>query len=363
MTVRLRRLVALSMALTALLSGACPLTASPRTEVSGDVDVTFAYDDGRSATVPVDANLYLLSSLFNVQVENAKPGQFESPWTFYLSWQVTALDRFPVDSSGVEIDPYRYWVRYIGRRTETTLGMQKMVIGHARYLRPLQLFDAINPDDITKKTPGTKAVVVKAFPTTALQIHAWAVDNETASSHPHGGGRVNRVWDGGEAGLTFHHWEPDGAHVAEDVLGLDLFADVEVGLWLEHASHAPRDGPDWQQTTLGMDYTLPRIGNGLHLGLEHMVTTNGGWAQLDRATAFFLDTPLNDGDTLYASWRQDHGLGLRALNLRIIRDLSGSTTAELGFDWTNKDPDELVSPTGQRLPLRTGVSLRFVYSF
>jgi len=335
--------------------------AATKSELTGEVDLSLLTNGVRSQQVDGDPNLWVFSTLLSLEIERETKA-FEAPWTFYVSYQMTALDRFPVDRTGAEFDAYRYWVRHLGRRSEVVLGMQKMVFGHARFLRPLQLFDDLDPNDMTKKTAGTKALQCKVFPRGDVQVFTWLVDNETSSSDMHWGGRVNDVWDGGEWAFTFHRWKPDGSRVGEDVYGLDVFADVDIGLWFEHATHDVVLGSDWNQTTLGMDYTFPRVGYGLHVGLEHMVTSDSGFAELNRTSALFFDTRLNDRDTLFGSYRVDRAFDLRSVNLRVVRDLSGCLNGEVGFDWVNRTIDDfgILGPT---LPLRRGVSLRFVYTF
>ena len=338
--------IALSITICLLL----PTFAAAKTQstFSGDIDFSFLYNK-----LAEDQNLYLFSSLLNLEVEKD-----ESPWTFYISYQLTT-----VEDEGTDLDPYRYWARYTNDKAEVRLGMQKIVFGHTRYLRPLRLFDTINPNDFLKKTAGTKSLQLKLFPREDLQIRTWTIYNELEREDLHFGGRVNKVFQGGEAAFTFHHWEPDLNRLEEDIIGFDFFADVKIGLWLEHATHHVKEAADYSQTTLGVDYTWPRIGNGLHASVEHMVTTDGDYAQTNRTSAFFFDTRLNDEDTLYGSYLYDHFLDVRFINMRVIRDVNERVNAELGFDWVDKDPDELPPVTGQVIPLRKGVTLRAVYSF
>ena len=334
-------------------------------EFSGDIDVAFAFNSSRSNVIDIDPNLYLFSSLVNLELtpmtnsENA----VESPWTVYLSYQLTALDRFPVDSSGAECDPYRYWARYVSETCEIKAGMQKMAYGHCRYLRPLQLFDTINPNDYTKKTPGTKALVFKGYPRNDIQSYMWMVHNDTTTRDSHYGGRINKVLEGIELAFTYHHWEEDGERLKERIYGFDMFADVEIGLWLEHATHKMDSLSDYNQTAFGADYTFPNCLNGLHLSIEHMLTTDGSYRTITNSTAMFFDTQLNDEDTLFASFLYEQTLEMKSVNLRINRDLSDTTTGVLSLDWSNTDIDDIYYEYNRLVPIQKGISIRFVYSF
>ena len=331
-------------------------------EFTGEVDFAFSYNDLRSQRQKVDPNSYLLSTLLNLEIERESEDG-DSPWTFYVSYQLTALDRYPVDFTGVDVSPYRYWARHIGKKHELRLGMQKIVFGPARYLRPLRLFDNINPNDFTKKTPGTKSLMGKYFPREDLQVQSWVLYNEFDSSEYHFGGRVNKVTSRGEFAFTYHDWQPDFGRVEEQIFGFDFSADIEIGLWLEHASHNVAQGQDFNQTTIGLDYTFPHVGNGLHVSFEHMVTTDGDYAHLNRNSALFFDTRLNDEDTLYLAYVREHLLDINTVNLRLIRDISEEMSGELGFDWVDKEIDELPVIPNQTIPLREGVTLRLVYNF
>ena len=106
----------------------------------------------------------------------------------------------------------------------------------------------------------------------------------------------------GELGVTYHHrpgYEggkiPDNSGTPfvhqssqEDRYGVDLRADIFLGLWVEAVAAKSSGGDpnyriDHSVYMIGGDYTLP-IGNGLYLLAEHM---------FDRVESKFLETQFN----------------------------------------------------------------------
>lgn len=353
-------LVFLAALLLVLLSRPCLGSGDWRPSFSADVDTSQYWLDLESPRIPLDRHRTNLRVLPRVSLRDE--GEDPSPWDFHLSVQAFALDSLPPGRGGMDVDPYRYWARYGRGRIDLRLGLQKIVFGHAKYLRPLALFDRIDPTDFSRRTPGVKAARLRFFPRREQEVTSWWIHNQAEPSRPHLGGRLVRTVPGGEAALTYHRWQADGARVPETVLGLDAFADLTVGLWLEHATHLPDTGPERHRTTLGVDYTFPGVGNGLHVGLEYLRTQQQGQGPEERSTVIFLDTRLTLEDTLYLAFLQEAHLGLAGYNLRWIRDLGDRWNGELSFNWVAADLDELVARQ-PFLPFSRGMGIRFFYAF
>ncbi|MBT3217248.1 MAG: hypothetical protein HOD97_03910 [Candidatus Marinimicrobia bacterium] len=192
---------------------------------------------------------------------------------------------------------HRLWARYSSEKLEARLGLQKIVFGPSQILRTLSWFDTIDLKDPTNQTDGVEAFRLKWFPSNAISIWSWAIQNEqdTVSF----GGRVELSSFLGELGFTFHS---DPSETVQQVgqlgfmiserhqrFAFDIRHDGFVGSWLETA-FITSENTDIKMATIGADYTVP-ISNGLLIMTESMFVKN---AESDDQTftAFMAMLPL-----------------------------------------------------------------------
>ncbi|MCK5686912.1 hypothetical protein KAJ27_22425 [bacterium] len=333
-----------------------PALYSKKLEISGDIDFSYTnlYANYDLAGESLDKFYY--ETIVNMELKT-------SPVDYFYSTRINTFDSLGDDQNGVRILPYRYWARYTGKKSEIRLGLQKMVFGPGKILRPLALFDSIDPSDSSKKTGGQKALRFSYFPDTETTLQTWVIKNDAESSKIHYGGRYNSVIKRGEASLVYQHWENDFLHVKEDIIGCDLFLDITIGFWIEHASHLVDGTANYNLSTLGIDYTFQSIGNGLHIGIEHMINTDSGFEVQDSYTSLFWDIPLNDSRSIY-------GIGIYAekshttgVIIQMRENVNDRLDAEIGFNWVNKLPDFASLASGSPFLLDRRVTFRLVYSF
>ncbi|MFC1742793.1 hypothetical protein ACFL35_02280 [Candidatus Riflebacteria bacterium] len=358
----IRKIKWLTAVILFLIFSAIQLFAKPELQFKGEIDFTFSHVLFHSELPDFKKNLRLVNTILDLDIKDII--NKDTPFDAFVSYQLRALDSLSTNKSGIQIEPYRYWFRYFRENYELRLGMQKLVFGHARVLRPLALFDSIDPTDYTKKTSGQKAFRLKYFPRKNLELHGWTIHNDENSEKYHYGGRINRVFGNGEIAATFQHWNREqNTKVNEDIWGFDLFLDIEVGFWIEHASHLYENIKDLHLTTTGIDYTFPGIGNGLHVGIEHLLQSSGNRYKMEsQTTSIFWDIPLTDETTFFGIYFYENSMQTQALNLRLMQDLSDNLNGALSINWVNKNLGELTTP-GNLLPFQKDISIRLVYSF
>jgi len=255
-----------------------------------------------------------------------------------LALRADMLDAAPALDDDLRIDPYRYWFRLSRPGFELRGGLQKITFGHCLVFRPLALFDDISFLDYTRKTSGQRGLRLRIFPRAGTEIQAWALHNRMDSASPHSGFRINQVFDGGEVGFTFHKRQGPADlmlnQFPEKILGFDFFLDIGPGLWGEYACHKDTPIGDYNLACLGMDYTFPSIGNGLHAGLEYLIASPGqGLDSRLSALALFWDIPLLDDTTHTGMVFHDRSLHTWGLDLRLRRDLSDNLVLEYGLSF------------------------------
>ena len=171
---------------------------------------------------------------------------------------------------------HRCWARYSSNKMEARLGLQKIVFGPSQVLRSLSWFDTIDLKDPTGQTDGVEAFRLKWFPSNAVSLWSWVINNdEDTLSY---GGRGELSTSLGEWGLTYHQ-DPSkslqmivqsntpvsGPH---NRLAIDYRYDGFIGLWNESAM-IKYDRLELDMITVGADYTLP-ISNGIPIMTESM---------------------------------------------------------------------------------------------
>jgi len=199
------------------------------------------------------------------------------------------------DSSGAAISPYRFWIRYSGRRFEIRVGLQKINFGSATILRPLMWFDRIDYRDPLQLTDGVYGALGRYYFKGNANIWLWLLYGEkkvkgweiapSLKKSAEYGGRLQIPVSKGEMGLSFHHREVDYSsfyayiphtgvsHYPENRIGLDGKWDLGPGLWYEYVvkHNDPANGVlgEWETyLNLGADYTF-NLGNGLNMTFEY----------------------------------------------------------------------------------------------
>lgn len=209
---------------------------------------------------------------------------------------------------------HRLWIRYSSEKVEVRLGLQKIIFGPTQILRTLSWFDTFDLTDPTGQTDGVDAFRLKWFPSNALSIWSWTIQNaqDTLSF----GGRAELSSSYGEFGFTFHV-DPSKTPQQIGQLGimmtephqrfaLDIRHDGFIGSWMESAVIISENS-DLKMTTIGADYTLP-IANGLLIMTESMFIKNRNTND-QMFTAFMAMLPLGMvHSTMFISqfdWQED----------------------------------------------------------
>jgi hypothetical protein len=214
-----------------------------------------------------------------------------------------------------DISPYRAWARYTGKQFELRVGLQKIDFGVAKYLRPIQWFNQIDPRDPLSLTNGVYAALGRYYFLNNANIWLWGLyGNEktrgfdalkTTKKQPEFGGRFQFPTNKGEIGLSYHHRNvnaselfetPDFDKIPEDRFAIDGKWDVTIGLWFElsytHKYESLGALTDQTYINLGMDYTFG-LGNGLNVLAEHLVTSYNAKPFAFDATSHITATTLS----------------------------------------------------------------------
>ncbi|MDH5560612.1 MAG: hypothetical protein OEY59_07125 [Deltaproteobacteria bacterium] len=207
-------------------------------------------------------------------------------WDASLAAYLYAYDS-PAHEAARNAEIFRAWLRIYDETTEYRLGLQELSFGPAQLLRSLQWFDSKNPLDPTSFTKGVKGALARVSTDDNSAYWLWGLyGNEdlyaltlfvSDMKQPEFGGRAQFSEDMAEWGLSFHQRHAiltPGTSVNENRLGLDLKLDMEYnGLWLESMMINRDAGLPYSArerlATLGIDYSLDFIAEGVTLVLEH----------------------------------------------------------------------------------------------
>jgi len=211
------------------------------------------------------------------------------------------------------LEHYRSWVRFALPQSSLRIGLQRLSIGSAQIIRPLQWFDRIDPLDKSEETMGVKAALFKHNWLNNSNLWLWSVwgedtvkGNEFIASKDNSaefGARYQRPNPLGESALSCHLRQLLSGQ--EYRLGFDHRYDGPIGAWLE-ASASRFDTslplPGYSTgLTIGLDYTIG-IGNGLALTNENMLLNRGDTIAKLHAdnviTALMTNYPLGLLDSL-----------------------------------------------------------------
>lgn len=249
---------------------------------------------------------------------------------------------------------HRLWVRYSSESVEFRYGLQKIAFGPGLILRPLRWFDSLDPKDPTGQTDAVTSARFRYFGKHDVTYWGWAVHPENSELFSPGGRIELPVPVVGELGLTYHHrpgYEgdkiPDNSGMPfvhqssqEDRYGIDIRADVVIGIWAEAVVAKSSGGNPFYRIDrsvymIGGDYTLS-VGNGLYLLAEHMfdrVESKFLRTQFNREfTAFMMNYPIGIFDQVALIFEYDWD-GDRMFNfLKISRTYDNLTVNLILFD-------------------------------
>jgi hypothetical protein len=226
---------------------------------------------------------------------------------------------------------YRLKFRFATPQTEIRIGLQKINFGPAQLLRPLRMFDSVDPRDPLQLTGGVYGLRFKYNALNNSNIWLWGLYGnedtkgvemlETSSGTPEFGGRIQYPALKGEIAATFHTRSADagilgGDDFKENRFALDGRWDMAVGFWFESVLQQQKTARvpyEWSKTaTLGMDYTFG-IGNGIYVLGEHMSAISSekpaGNDDDMQFSAMSMNYPIGYFDNLmtiaYYSWEDE----------------------------------------------------------
>ncbi len=234
------------------------------------------------------------------------------------------------DDTNANLKPYRLKLRYATPQTETQIGLQKINFGPALLLRPLRLFDSVDPRDPLQLTGGVYGLRFKYNTLNNASVWLWSLYGNdlkgyerlgSSESVPEFGGRIQYPALHGEVAATFHTRKADASSLAgkefrENRFALDGRWDMMVGFWFESVFQHQDDfflPNKWSKmTTVGTDYTFG-IGNGLYVLGEHMAALSSDtvWENENdiQFSALNINYPVGYFDTVtaiaYYSWEDD----------------------------------------------------------
>lgn len=216
-----------------------------------------------------------------------------------------------------DVQPYRFWVRYSGKRLEFRGGLQKINFGSAQLLRPLMWFDKIDPRDPLQLTDGVYGALGRYYFLNNANIWLWALiaNDETkgwelfpsVKDKPELGGRIQIPFFTGEIATTYHFRKANIENTFADSLtnnkqfkenrfGIDFKLDYAIGFWTEFAlTHQDVDFTSDRYTkmlTVGADYTF-NVGSGLTMLAEYFTLGNDSKAHQFEEAASFVAFSIN----------------------------------------------------------------------
>lgn len=336
--------------------------AKVSTSFSGDIDIISSLNfKGRSSPFQLESP-FLPSATFDLDLKGLEPNSVSWNVDALISYKTLAGDYLMNTSKDIDFKQYRLWLRYLKNKIQIRAGRQKMIFGHAKYFRPLSIFDNLNPQDSAGVTRGEKSILFKYYPDNNWGIQSWLVYNDNLTRRPHPGLRVNRVMKFGETAFTWHQWNhPLYNH--ENIMAVDAFFDNEMSYWLEFANHDVETGDDYFEITLGTDYTF-QVGNGLHAGVEFSHESGQSLSQESDRAVLFFDMPITDYNTLYGSFFYNRQNSAKGFNIRLARNMADNLYSELYFNWSDMSFQQLLGFSNQsRVFFENIIALRVRYSF
>ena len=225
-----------------------------------------------------------------------------------------------------KIKPYRMWVKISGNQFEVRAGLQKINFGSASILRPLMWFDRIDPRDPLQLTDGVYGVLGRYYTLKNVNFWAWGMYGnkntkgwetyETKKDNIEFGGRFQFPVPRAEIGLSYHHRKAvetinnefpppleQELVFPENRFGIDIKADLGVGLWIENVlkhHESQHHYPFTNMFTLGIDYTFG-IGNGVRLMTEHLIYQYSTELFINDITSHFTAFSANYPLSIFAS--------------------------------------------------------------
>lgn len=273
---------------------------------------------------------------------------------FMLDARITPNLRFmsyPGRDMELDLDLYRLWGRVSTENWFVRIGRQKLNFGSAKYLRPLQWFDSINPLDPLKQSVGIDAVLARYYLGTA-NFWLWAVDEEefnsttslSKDSKPNFGARIENSLTYCDAAITTNFKQTEHTGL-ESKLGIDIRWDTFIGYWLESSitNYSEADEVKWDRyLSLGVDYTI-NSGKGIYTMLEFMnraksETSLWGSDQDFCYTALSTSYPIsiisNLNFSCISNWKYDYSL------LNLTMDMSTDYLRFMPYlNWSSQHED------------------------
>lgn len=285
-----------------------------------------------------------------------------------------------------KIKPYRMWAKISAKQFEIRAGLQKINFGSANMIRPLMWFDQIDPRDPLQLTDGVYGLLGRYYTLDNLNIWVWGLYGnnrkgweifETKKGSIEFGGRIQFPISRAEIGLTYHHRTSHieftfpliGEQILdtpENKVGIDIKADLGVGVWLEEVISIA-DNP-WNykynnMLTIGADYTFG-IGNGLNIMAENLVLSSfhgifeNTTANLTGVSISYpISITTNLSSIIYYDWNQNDVY--RFINLGLTYDRFNYYI--MGF-WNPMNFAIFDFNTGPNLFNGSGIQLMIVYN-
>jgi len=246
----------------------------------------------------------------------------------------------------LDTDLYRSWLRFSTEYTQFRIGLQKINFGTAKFLRPLQWFDTIDPNDKLIRSEGVYAALFKYYFQGNQNFWLWCIlpENEintwfpleSERNKPQFGSRLQLPISTADLGLTFH-WRkftiPDQFSLFVDNDDLQEFRyafDLEFywiyGFWFEGAVFTHEDifFDHEIMITAGLDYTIPQ-GNGIYTAFEHFY--------------YYLD----DEQDLMSFIHYSNELNFSAIHLSYSLNIFDSFSVQCFYDHDNEDVNSTIS--------------------
>lgn len=277
-----------------LLLSVISLTAfaqKPQFEFDGQFSTIGNYSPNNRLNIFIGER-YIPELNIGFHLDSTKTLDIEASANIAMSMHFHPFDTMGHNSS---ITPYRGWIRYNTPQFELRVGLQKIDFGAATLLRPIQWFNQIDPRDPLQLTNGVYGILGRYYFLNNANIWVWGLYGnqktrgfdvvETNIRIPEFGGRFQYPVPKGELGIAYHFrvansenlvFVPQFSHIPEHRIGIDGKWDLGVGLWFEAAYVHKTKILDFltnqAQFNVGMDYTLG-VGNGLNMGMEHLIST------------------------------------------------------------------------------------------
>lgn len=334
------------------------------------------------------------ASLFHA---SALQGSFsESPTTlryipqFRVDYQIDQRKRWGFDGAidlynhsigdsltRMDVDFYRFTLRYDTPNTQIRVGLQKINFGPARMLRVLQWFDQLDPRDPLALSSGVWAIMGRHYFEGGGNLRIWTMADAPDVTRSYWPAEDSWPWDvgarleypipAGTFGLTVHRLDVSNvSDVKENRFAGDVRVDAIVGLWSE-MMFARIEDPTWVMDAFsimaGVDYTFG-IGNGLYAALEMATTYQGGsgdempWQVRTLALTGNYTLGLSDGLTFYL-----YALDFPIRDSQIIPMLGWQHTRGNWLVYVALyNMPELASGGGMALPAGNGVQLNIAFN-